>query len=304
MSFNPFMVLLAHSLVDLLEERPTVIEIGNQTLNPGIALDVVIKRSQGHPRIDLDGLQRLKGLAREDQRTKAAEYYRCLGFSEYKAIDTNDRYDSLVMDLNKDIRREYGFDRTFSLVTNNGTGEHIFDQASVFRNVHNLTKKNGISLHILPWLNHVNHGFYNFQPNLFYSLAKANNYRIITVGLGHREGYGVIADPGSNGERLPSFLLEDRRMDLKDIFAGARIGLPGRFGGIISSIRRSLGSSTGRNPIGEMVVEYEKRFRNVVVFAVMRKLSDAEFRSPFQEHYVEAISDPKISDDYAAASSA
>ena len=62
------------------------------------------------------------------------------------------------------------------LFTNNGTGEHIFNQLSVFQNMHNLCKVGGFMLHVLPFQKHCDHGFYNFQPNLFAALAEQNDY--------------------------------------------------------------------------------------------------------------------------------
>ena len=75
-----------------------------------------------------------------------------------------------------------------NLVINNGTGEHIFNQYSFFKNFHNLTKKNGFMLNILPFIDWINHGFYNFNPIIFADMAASNNYEIIKISQANRWG--------------------------------------------------------------------------------------------------------------------
>ena len=43
-------------------------------------------------------------------------------------------------------------------------------------------------LHVLPWVNWNNHGFYNFHPVLFHDLAFHNDYEIIEIFAGDRDG--------------------------------------------------------------------------------------------------------------------
>ena len=73
-------------------------------------------------------------------------------------------------------------------MTNNGTGEHIFNQASVFEWMHALCKSGGVMLHLLPMKGWLNHGFYNYNPVLFRDLAQANKYDILGMYLGERNG--------------------------------------------------------------------------------------------------------------------
>lgn len=115
--------------------------------------------------------------------TKA--YYQSLGFERYIALDVNEAMDAVIADLNGPV----DLGETFDLVTNNGTGEHIFDQRSVFENAHNLSHR--WILHILPMGPWVNHGFFNFNPILFRDLAYANGYES-QVFIANR--WGVMAD--------------------------------------------------------------------------------------------------------------
>ena len=122
------------------------------------------------------------------------------------------------MDLNRDLRSEYGYDETFDLVTNLGTGEHVFDQRRVFENVHNLTKPGGVMLYMLPFVNWLNHGFYNFHPVLFADLAAANGYGILEIALTAMPRDLVRAEPAqaaaSTRATLPRWTGRSRRVAL------------------------------------------------------------------------------------------
>jgi hypothetical protein len=102
-----------------------------------------------------------------------------LGF-RYDCIDIDANFGSLTLDLNFDPvppehRNRYG------LTTNHGTTEHIFNQYNAFKAIHDLTKPGGLMLHGLPFTVHLDHGFFNYQPNLFEALARYNSYR--TLGI-------------------------------------------------------------------------------------------------------------------------
>ena len=185
MSFNSLMALLVRGALDQLEAgsqaRPSVIELGNQTLKADDrALRAIVDRSRGRGEIDVAGLEKLIEQGASNRGERAADYYRLLGFADYQAIDVNDRYGSLVMDLNRDLAAAYDYDETFSLVTNNGTGEHVFNQDAIYRNVHQLTQVGGLMLHVMPFYEFVNHGFFAIQPNLYPALAQANGCLLYT----------------------------------------------------------------------------------------------------------------------------
>src|SRR5690242_840877 len=67
------------------------------------------------------------------------EFYKKNGFRAYSSYDVNDDPMNVKYDLNELIK---SYEQA-SLVTNIGTGEHIFDQCSVFTNMHNLCKIGG-----------------------------------------------------------------------------------------------------------------------------------------------------------------
>jgi hypothetical protein len=304
MSFTPLMTVLVARLIDLLGARPSVVELGNQTFNSSdAALEAVLARAEGHPGIDLERLRALCRLFKEKRRVATAEYYRCLGFDHYDAIDINSAHGSLLMDLNQDLSVHYDFKATYDLATNNGTGEHIFDQAAVFRNMHNLTKVDGLMVHIMPMLDYVNHGFYSFHPSLYYGLARANNYQLLGLGLAHRRGTGVMAEIAGEHDRLPPFLLEERRIALPSILMGAKFGPKGQFAPLKRWRNRLIGARQLPNPLGEVIAELGTH-EKILVVAVLRRLTDAPFRLPIQTLYAEDFSDPEMRSGYAVTDAA
>jgi hypothetical protein len=88
-----------------------------------------------------------------------------------------------VLDMNFDqtpseYRGKYG------LTTNHGTTEHVFNQYNVFRMIHEFTAPGGLMLHALPFTVHLEHGFFNYQPNMFDALARFNSYKTLGVWVG------------------------------------------------------------------------------------------------------------------------
>jgi len=293
------MTLLVRGTVEILGSDPTVVELGNQTFT---ADDATLRRVLAHSgrsaAIDRTGLEALLGESKQERRDKTAAYYRRLGFSAYDSIDVNDTYGSRVMDLNRDLHLRYGFDRVFSLVTNNGTGEHIFDQRSIFQNVHSLTDVGGVQVHVLPFLNYVNHGFFSFHPNLFHALARANRYRLIALGVGNRLGHAVMCRPGVEGTVFEPPLHSCREIDLEAILSRvkfARSTLSSRFEGLG---RRIFGTPSPSARLDGAIAHLCRTHGELVVFAVMRKVADTAFRLPIQGIYSDAISDPEVRADY------
>lgn len=115
-------------------------------------------------------------------------FYLDNGYDSYVALDVNTDMDAIIYDLN----HVQVPDKTYDLVTNNGTGEHVFNQAAVFENVHSLCKDGGYMIHVQPFTPWLNHGFYNFNPILFRDLAAANDYMVHQILLGERNGNAVV----------------------------------------------------------------------------------------------------------------
>ena len=111
----------------------------------------------------------------------AKELYGIFGFTDYYAIDATGERGAEVLDLNKNLKKFYGFERKFDLVTDLGTFEHVFNISSAFENSHNLCKKGGLMIHALPSNGNANHGYYVIQPRIFGDIAAANDYEILDL---------------------------------------------------------------------------------------------------------------------------
>lgn len=147
----------------LTRPKPTVCELGNQTL----------KNSKARAEV----YQQL-GIAASQNLANTKDWYLSIGFGSYLAIDVNTERDAVAMDLNVDLGKHYNFNQQFDLVTNNGTGEHVFNQYMVFKNAHDLCSVGGFMIHVLPFYRWVDHGFFNYNPNLFPCLANQNGYEL------------------------------------------------------------------------------------------------------------------------------
>jgi hypothetical protein len=108
--------------------------------------------------------------------------YEALGI-KYDCVDVDGRTGSIVLDLNFDPvpethRGKYG------LVTNHGTSEHLLNQFNVFKAMHDFARPGGLFVHAVPFTVHLEHGFFNYQPNFFEALARYNSYETLGLWVG------------------------------------------------------------------------------------------------------------------------
>jgi SAM-dependent methyltransferase len=122
----------------------------------------------------------------EIKKLSARLLYEEMGCTRYESIDANGA-GTIVHDLNLPLP-DIG---TFDLVTDFGTGEHIFDQAQVWRTVHSLTKVGGYIGVIRPEQGYPGHCFYRTDECLFRDIAAANKYEIVSL-------YPMRANRGNN----------------------------------------------------------------------------------------------------------
>ena len=135
------------------------------------------------------------------------EFYLANGYDNYIALDVNTQKDAIICDLNVHVSHQ-GITNQYDLVTNNGTGEHIFNQYMVFRNHHDLTKEGGIMLFCLPLSPWINHGFFNYNPILFRDLSAINDYEVIYFWVGNRWGnYRTLPEDLLYKEKRPQELI-------------------------------------------------------------------------------------------------
>ena len=94
------------------------------------------------------------------------------GASSVTSFDASDYEKATVVhNMNKPLDHDVQYDTVLDF----GTSEHIFDVAITFRNVAKLCKVGGRIMHVLPANNFSGHGFWQFSPELFFSLYSAPN---------------------------------------------------------------------------------------------------------------------------------
>lgn len=112
----------------------------------------------------------------------ASKFYKQLGCHRYEAIDANGR-GTIAADLNRPFE-EWGFKNLrgqFHLVTDFGTGEHVFNQYEVWRAIHELCQPGGYIVFDRPTVGYEGHCFYLIQWNMVSALAWANAYEVLRL---------------------------------------------------------------------------------------------------------------------------
>lgn len=115
----------------------------------------------------------------------AREWYERRGCARYVSVDANGRNGAVVFDLNKPLLRidalAFGLGKGFDLVTDFGTGEHIFDQRQVWETMHDLCNPGGFIVFDRPTAGYEGHCFYLIQWNVISALAHANDYAVVRL---------------------------------------------------------------------------------------------------------------------------
>ncbi len=101
--------------------------------------------------------------------------------SENDAIDFNGSPTAVRHDLNQPLVDDKLWPPQYGVIINHGTAEHIFNIAQVFRTMHDACAVGGLMVHDAPFRGWLDHGFYCLQPTLFFDLAAANNYELVTI---------------------------------------------------------------------------------------------------------------------------
>lgn len=113
------------------------------------------------------------------------EYYKSLG-AKHVSIDINGKDGA----LKKDLSRAISMNTKFDIVTNFGTIEHVENgQYSAFKNMHNLTKVNGVMVHVFPLAGHwKGHGHFHYGEGFPYILAEKNGYEMVYYRIIKKQG--------------------------------------------------------------------------------------------------------------------
>jgi len=155
--------------------------------------------------------------------------FKALGARSVCSIDAS-AYEGadLVRDLNKPL--EAGLKEKFDLVYDGGTLEHVFNFPTALQNCMEMLRKGGRFFIHTSANNWCGHGFYQFSPELFYSvLCQDNGFeieRMIIHVVGPYSRWYAVADPRairSRVELITSFpmqlLIQARRTEVVPIFS-------------------------------------------------------------------------------------
>lgn len=125
---------------------------------------------------------------------------RFFGASRLESIDYSDYEEaSLIHDMNRPLPP--ALEGCFDTVINSGTVEHLYNVTQALDNVSRMCRPGGQIVHILPANNFCGHGFWQFSPELFFSLyAPANGYvgtEVYVANLRDSERWFRVLAPSS-----------------------------------------------------------------------------------------------------------
>lgn len=127
---------------------------------------------------------------------------------ESTSVDSldNSNYENctFVFDLNKEINDESVIGK-YDTIIDLGTLEHIYHINNAFYNISKMCKVGGQIIHVLPANNFCGHGFWQFSPEIFFSLYNENNgYSETEVFILDTINFSSIEklSPPVNGKRI------------------------------------------------------------------------------------------------------
>lgn len=104
----------------------------------------------------------------------AEPFFHSLGAEKVESMDYSDyEQASIIHDMNLPISEN--LKERFSVVIDSGTLEHVFNYPVAIRNCMEMVKTGGHLILITPANNLFGHGFYQFSPELFFSLLSEQN---------------------------------------------------------------------------------------------------------------------------------
>jgi hypothetical protein len=153
----------------------------------------------------------------------------------------------------KDMNYYFEIGQLFDYVVNNGTSEHVFNQANVYRLLHDHTAVGGVMIHLTPGLGWLDHGLFHAQPGFFFDLARANDYLIAHVELLASQSKGAFAEFKSNAEVRPA-VLANKLLQYSMVCAALvrtssqpfKIPFQGRYDHSLQGMRKLAGTTSKR----------------------------------------------------------
>ena len=125
------------------------------------------------PREQYIGILKVVGAQLTDE-TYAGDFFRGLEITDLTSMDFSDYEGAqLIHDANEPI--DTGLHGTYDTVIDGGTLEHVFNFPTAIRNCMDLVKTGGRIVLLTPWHNYSGHGFYEFSPELLWSIFSEKN---------------------------------------------------------------------------------------------------------------------------------
>jgi hypothetical protein len=159
----------------------------------------------------------------------AEELFAFLGAREIHSFDHSSYENATHLhDMNQPIPDQHK--KKYSLVLDGGSLEHVFHFPTAIRNAMEMVEVGGYYLALTPANNFMGHGFYQFSPELYYSVFQSENGfaapHVIALEDRPRSSWFTVKNPQEVGcrvsltNRVPVFLfVMARRIEAKPIFA-------------------------------------------------------------------------------------
>jgi SAM-dependent methyltransferase len=88
---------------------------------------------------------------------------------------------NIIFDMNEELKN---ITKQYDTIIDIGTSEHVFNVNQSLKNISKLCKSGGRIIHCLPANNQCGHGFWQFSPELFFSLYdESNGYQSTRLNL-------------------------------------------------------------------------------------------------------------------------
>ena len=121
-------------------------------------------------KLKLFGLENNKAFYKEYSDEILIEY---LGANSVDSIDNSDfESANIIHDMNNELN---DIIKKYDTIIDIGTSEHVFNINQNLKNISKLCKTGGRIIHCLPANNQCGHGFWQFSPELFFSLYDESN---------------------------------------------------------------------------------------------------------------------------------
>jgi SAM-dependent methyltransferase len=192
--------LLSHPA--LPKGRLRVLDIGSQNLYNAPAHEVVAfvrSRNDVYDAADLEAYARLLSLGATVDPAIGGLNGAWLGDLlsrcgiDYTAYDIFEGYGTTIFDLNT-MSLPAAARGTFDLVLNCGTTEHVLNQYNSFAVIHDAVRPGGLAYHALPMTGFLDHGYFNYNPRLFFELARANGYELLDLQFNGPGGSETVSE--------------------------------------------------------------------------------------------------------------